>query len=405
MRFHQFSSIRLLCVLALGLVLGACRHDSTTPPTDDCCHGVINFTAQDSLGHGVQGAAVTLSGTTTDGTSVTRGPETTTDGGHTTFREMCPGTYVIHTTKDGYHTSESHATLTCNDTVSLSTTLYSTSSTTGDCTAGQITLIVHDSATGAVLTGGQATLYHNGVAVSTLAMGSTAVWYHLGTGHYSFALTKDGYNAVHFDIDSLTCDQHRTVEWHMSAIHTQHDSCCNNVMELSLTDHSTGHALGGATVTISRDGMTSITATTTDAGAVRFGDLCTGSYHVVISKDGYHSADTSFGEECGTGRSISMSLMPTATNCCTAVLALHLEDSIHNDVNIQGATVTVRIDGTHDNLRTGTTTDGGNYTTDGLCGHTTYIITFSKDGYNTTSYVVQFGDCQTYHETYGLHTH
>jgi hypothetical protein len=412
MRHSYYSSIRVLCVLALGLVFGACRHDSTTqPPTDDCCHGVINFTAQDSAtGHGVQGAAVTLSGTTSAGTAVTRGPETTTDGGHTTFREMCPGTYVIHTSKDGYHTSESHVTLTCDDTVSLTTTLASATSTNTECHSGQITLIVHDSATGQVLTGGSATLYHNGQAVSTLTIGTGAVWYHLGTGHYSFSLTKDGYHSpVHFDIDSLTCDEHRTVEWHMSPVHsTPHDSCCNNVMELALTDGSTHHALAGATVIISRDGMTSITETTTDGGNVRFADLCTGHYHVVISKDGYHSADTSFGEECGTGRSISMSLWPntTTTGCDSSSMTIRLADSTHQDTYLSGATVTIRIDGHSDNIASGTTTDGGYfYSHNNLPGHTTYILTFSKDGYNTKTVVWQLTDCHNYHETWVLSHH
>ena len=60
-------------------------------------------------------------------------------------------------------------------------------------------------------------------------------------------------------------------------------------------------------------------------------------------------------------------------------MSLHVQDSVHHDSNIQGATVTIRIDGNHDNLRSGTTTDGGNYITDGLCGHTTYIVTITKD--------------------------
>jgi hypothetical protein len=128
---------------------------------------------------------------------------------------------------------------------------------------------------------------------------------------------------------------------------------------------------------------------------------------VVVTKDGYHSADSSFGEECGTGRSLKMSLTPTSntTNCCTAVMSLHVEDSVHQDMNLQGATVTIRIDGSTQPLRSGTTTDGGNFTSDQLCGQTTYIVTITKDGYTTKSVAMQFTDCHTYTETILLHTH
>src|SRR5205823_1743452 len=113
----------------------------------------------------------------------------------------------------------------------------------------------HDSATGALITGGHASLYHNGQLVSTLEMGTGAVWEHLGTGHYSFSISHDGYPAKEFSIDDLTCDEHRNVERTWGALH-EHNDCCDGVLEYTITDASTGHALSGALVTITNGSAT-----------------------------------------------------------------------------------------------------------------------------------------------------
>ncbi len=404
MKIQSFSTIRVLCVLAIAALLGACRHDSPIQPpasTNDCCHGVIGILALDSAGNHISGAAVTLNGTTTDGTTVTRGPETTNGDGATAFRELCPGRYEIHAAKDGYHTASTVIEMTCNDTTHATMTLFAVPSntTTGDCHSGRITLEVHDSATNALITGGTANLYHNGHLVSSKAMGTTAVWEGLDTGAYSFSLSHDGYAPVEFAVEPLSCNQHRSAGHTMAALH----DCCNGVVELSITDASTTHPLGAASVTMTRSGMTTLTATSTDNGSVRFGSLCTGNYRMVVHRDGYVDTVIEFAETCNATHGYPVALNAVHTdNCCTAIMSMHVEDSVHHDTVLAGATVTIRIDGNNDNLRTGTTTDGGNYTTDGLCGHTTYIVTISKDGYNSRTFHWQFTDCHTYTETFLL---
>ena len=398
--------IRVLCLLTLATLFGACRHDTPTQPpaSTDCCHAVINVAVQDTNGHGISGAAVSLNGTTTDGATVARGPETTTDGGATAFRELCPGRYELHAVKDGYVTTSKVVELTCNDTVRTEMVLHSSAATTttSDCHSGRITLVVTDSATHAALTGGSASLYHNGHLISTKELGSSAVWDGLETGAYSFSITHDGYTSFETTIDTLTCNEQRTVNRTMSA--TAHD-CCSGVVELTATDAGTGHALSGTVVTITQNGVTH-TATSTDNGAVRFGDLCEGGYRIVTHHDGYVDSVIEFTESCNATHGYNVALNAVHTdNCCTAVMSLHVEDSIHNDSNIQGATVTIRIDGNHDTFRTGTTTDGGNYTTDGVCGHTNYIVTITKDGYNSQTFSMPFTDCHTYSWTVLLGHH
>ncbi|MFI5201664.1 MAG: carboxypeptidase-like regulatory domain-containing protein [Candidatus Kapaibacterium sp.] len=142
-------------------------------------------------------------------------------------------------------------------------------------------------------------------------------------------------------------------------------------------------------------------ATTTDNGSVRFDGLCMGNYRITINHDGYSQGVIEFSEECNATHGFTKSLLSTSTNtgCDTASLTIHVRDSLHQDTNLSGATVTIRIDGHSDNFTSGTTTDGGYYYSDhNLPGHTTYIVTISKDGYTTKSFSVQVGDCKNYGE-------
>src|SRR5437763_916731 len=68
--------------------------------------------------------------------------------------------------------------------------------------------------------------------------------------------------------------------------------CPAGVLERGVSDPWNGNPLQGATVTLSKDNATTGTATTTDGGAARFGSLCEGSYHLLVTKDGYHGWDT-----------------------------------------------------------------------------------------------------------------
>jgi hypothetical protein len=75
---------------------------------------------------------------------------------------------------------------------------------------------------------------------------------------------------------------------------------------------------------------------------------------------------------------------------------------VHRDTRLSGVTVTIRVDGSNDIIAQGTTNDQGQFTANHLHGHTTYIVTFSKDGYNEKHFAWQFTDCRDYTETFGL---
>ncbi|HET6400250.1 MAG TPA: carboxypeptidase regulatory-like domain-containing protein [Candidatus Kapabacteria bacterium] len=299
--------------------------------------------------------------------------------------------------------SASLITSSCRHTSPTGPTDTTIATDTSSCCHGRITLTVYDSATGHALDGGSASLYEDDQLVSTKPMNvNGTVWDGLCPGHYHFALSKDGYHSTEFALDSLGCNATREVHHTMVAETTNRgDSCCGGVVELTVTDSLTSHGISGAEVVIYYNGTELRSTITTDNGSARFDGLCMGSYRITINHDGYSQGVIEFNEECNATHGFTKSLLSTTTTstCDTASLTIHVRDSLHQDTNISGAMVTIRIDGHSDNFASGTTTDGGYYYSDhNLPGHTTYIVTISKDGYNTNSFAVQIGDCKNYEE-------
>ncbi len=274
---------------------------------------------------------------------------------------------------------------------------------TSSCCHGRITLAVYDSATGHALDGGSASLYDDGQLVSSKPMNvNGTLWDGLCPGHYHIALSKDGYHSTEFALDSMGCNATREVHHPLSAVATNSgDSCCGGVVEMRVADSLTGHGISGADVVIYYNGTELRSTTTTDNGNARFDGLCMGSYRITINHDGYSQGVIEFYEHCNATQNFTKSLLTTTTTngCDTASLTIHVRDSIHQDMNVSGATVTIRIDGRNDNFTSGTTdSDGYYYTHHNLLGHSTYIVTISKDGYHTQSIVMQIGDCKNYAE-------
>ena len=278
------------------------------------------------------------------------------------------------------------------------------------CCHGRITLTMYDSATGHALDGGSASLYGNDQLIQTKHLSTTGtVWDGLCPGHYHVVVSKDGYNPKTIALDTLGCNGTDTVHGTLAPETTSHpsDTCCHGVVELTVDDSTTHTGLSGATVVLTNRTLgTSQTRTTSD-GSVRFDGLCPGNYLCQITKDGYTTSTFDFLESCNEGQPFTKSLLSNATShtCDTASITVRIQDSIHRDTYLSGVLVRVRMDGHPGIVDSGYTTDGGYFTAMGLTSPATYILTFSKDGYNEKEVVMQLGDCRNYHETYALGTH
>ncbi|SRR5579883_72284 len=407
MKTVRITSLIAVAGLFLLSFVTSCRHNPTGPTNTDstsheCCNGVIGMHVQDTNGHAISGASFGVTGPNNTSRS-----ETTNGDGNAHVTGLCPGIYHIRIAKDGYNVEEFSDTLTCNDTVNQTRVLHSSTTTNHDCCNGSINLIVRDSATGALLTGGTATLYHGSQSLGSKTIGSQAIWTGLCPGEYWISLSKDGYHQKSIYLvhgDTLGCNDQREVHAYLSAVTSvPRDTCTNGRAYLSVHDSLSGAAISGATINVYHSGGSLDTTEYSTSQSVRIpahGGLTPGSYRVTINKDGYHEAVVEFTISCNEEHSFSVALMPTTNaNCCNAIFGIHVEDSIHSTA-IQGASVTIY--GNNQTIASGTTTDGGNFTADGICGHTTYTIRVSKDGYNLKYETVQVGDCTTYNETISL---
>ncbi len=274
---------------------------------------------------------------------------------------------------------------------------------TSSCCHARITLTMTDSVTGHLLDGGSASLYGNDQLISTKSMSTSGtVWDGLCPGHYHVTVSKDGYHTETFLLDTLGCNGTETPQHVLDPeARTNGDSCCHGILEISVHDSNNGESITGATVNLTNRTNGSTYTRMTSSGLVRFDGVCPGNYLCIISNTHFDSSKFDFEMTCNDSLSFSKSIAMVAANaeCDTTSTTIHVRDSLHRDSNIAGATVTIRIDGHHDNFASGITNAEGYYYSDSnLPGHETYIVTISKDGYHTRSIIMQVGDCRNYSE-------
>jgi|GEM_PF-2468589 len=409
MKFARFSIFLAIAGLFFLSFASSCRHDSPTGPTDttgnsdtsSCCHGRLTLTVTDSAtGHPLDGGTASLY----EGSHLIAAKTMNESG--TVWDGLCPGRYHMTISKDGYSASNFDIdSLGCNATRTISRTLSSSTAHSGDsCCSGRDYITAEDSSTHQVLLGATIVLLNRTTGVSQTATTSSSTngvirFGDLCPGNYLCTITKDGYTTLSFDW-LQTCDEVLSFTKSLLGVHHS-DSCCSGIVELTVTDSGTGHGISNASVILYDNGNQLHSAYSGDNGSVRFDGLCEGSYRITINHDGYTQGVVEFYEHCNTTHSFAASLLATTTTtaCDTASISVHVRDSIHQDMNVSGATVTLRIDGHSDNFTNGTTNSEGYYFTDhNLPGHTTYIMTISKDGYATKSIVWQIGDCKNYGE-------
>jgi hypothetical protein len=370
---------------------------ATSTDHDTCCGGTFRINVTDSAsGDGLTSGTVTM---TRSGVTHTA----TIEHGYVVFHDVCVGQYVFHIAKEHYRGIEFTETMHCNDSITMNRVLAQESSTSADsCCGGSITLYVRDSASNELLNSGTASLWQGSTQLQMRTIASTGIHFeHLCQGTYQLSLGREGYAHIEFNVE-VGCNEAVSVTRLLAQAH-QTDSCCNGVVELSLHDSTTNAAIAGATVHLYISGSLLHTATTNDDGGVRFASLCNGNYRMTINKSGYGERVIEFELGCSGTRGFSAKLLAVSHDtCCNAIMQVHVLDSLHS-TNLEGATVTIRY---HDvTIDHGTTNADGSWAADGLCGSRIYVVTISKDGYNTKSINWTFTDCRTYSETFRLSTH
>ncbi|MBS1913231.1 MAG: carboxypeptidase regulatory-like domain-containing protein [Bacteroidetes bacterium] len=360
---------------------------------DSCCRGYLRIIPKDSNGVNLSGATVRI-------TKTGMNPRTlVSNGDGAIFHEMCDGTYVVHITKDGYRPIEFTVTLHCNDSVVTDRRMDHVPANNNDsCCNGRLQVNTHDSTTNANVNGASVVLRKAGVVVGTATSAEGhVVFEHLCTGDYTVVIEKDGYVRQEFTVH-LDCNGHVEVTRSLAPSGGNQDTCCHGRITVTVRDSVTNAVLANTTVRIWKNGTLIATRTTDANGHAVFENLCAGTYAFDFSHDGYAAREMGgVTIQCNGTAEVSKQLVHNPDNCCTAVFRFHVKDSAVADGGwISGVTVTIT---SGNDTWTGTTNGDGTYVREALCGHKTYTITFSKDGFHTKSITIQLTDCRTAEET------
>ena len=353
--------------------------------SDSCCNGVVKVIIKDSQGNRLTPASLKLwKGGSLLGTYTANGD------GYVLLTKLCPGTYGVNLSKDGYKGMEFSFTITCNDTLTYEKTLSSEDS----CCNGVVKVIVKNN-NGTRLTPATVRLWKGGTKLSSYTTNNDGVviFTKLCEGNYAIDVSKDGYTGVEFSF-TMTCDDTLTYEKTLTA--NQQDTCCNGVVKFIFRTEG-GEALANTGVKMTRNGSVVRSGNAGSDGTITFRELCNGTYAIRVARDGYKVQEFNLTLDCNDTVEVERTLV--RDTCCTGVLQLHvIDDSTGTAIN--EARIEVRRDGSM--FTDGYTNNEGNFGRENICAPSTYSVRISKDGYTTREFTFTYTGCTSKSETIRL---
>jgi hypothetical protein len=357
-------------------------------PEVQCCSQLNVFVKDIKTNSGVPGAEVKLTKSGTDQNTLLK----TNDAGYVTFNDVCTGNYWIRISKSGYKVLEQDGIIfqSC-DTLNMTFQLSQIQQDT--CCNGSLTIYPKDSVTGAVISGAVVKLWKNGQLIKTVTVsnGEPAKFNELCQGTYGVSVAQEHYNEKEKSFE-IACNQTKEEPIYLSKI--QQDTCCDNKIIIYAKDSTSNAALANATVRLSQNGQTITTKTTDAHGRVAFENLCTGTYTLNITKDGYKNLEIHQEVSCHTSKELTEFL--ARTPCHTAVLKFQTKDYDSGEI-LANVKVVISLNGLV--IFEGRTNSEGNIVIDGLTAPDVYEATFTTDGYQTRTIEMTFVECNVLTET------
>ncbi|MEO6940816.1 MAG: carboxypeptidase regulatory-like domain-containing protein [Candidatus Kapaibacterium sp.] len=335
---------------------------------------------------------------------------TTDSTGYVNFEHLCAGNYGLRFSKDGFHVVERSVTIGHCDTTGLDIRMEAGANTGDSCCHTRVVINPRDSSNGTIILGAMVSITKANTSFgSHMSTGAGAVFEGLCPGVYNVNITSDHFAHIEFSF-TLTCAQSLEINRGMLASGGGHnsDSCCHGLIVVNVLDSATTNGLSGATVHLFHGSTLLGTSISNDHGVAQFAGLCPGDYSVSLNREHYTEQGFTTSLTCNDTVRFSRTLAPVSTSgggghdsCCNAGMVLTIRDADHHDTRLGNVTVTI----TKDNqiITSGTTNADGGFTADGLCGHATYHVTFTRDGYHLADTNFTYTDCTTIHENIDLH--
>jgi hypothetical protein len=343
--------------------------------TDTCCDNKIITVVKNGEGQVQANAKVKLM---KGGQIVTY--KITGDDGKVTFENLCTGTYSVYILKEGYATKEySYGEITCHQTKDATVVITSTQ----NC-CGYFNPLVLDSATGNALQGASIKLTKEGWAGAIKTTGDNGKTYfgELCPGKYYVRISKDNYKVIETYFTITLCDTLKP-EYKLQVL--SKDTCCDNKLIFYPKDSESKLIINGAVVKLWKGGQIVKTLTIANGDPAKFYELCTGTYGISVSAEGYTGKEANYTFTCSQIKEEILYLTKNQQDtCCDNVLKINVKEA-ETDNYLSGATVKLYKGSTLVTYKT--TGDNGQVVFENLCSGS-YSIKVMRDGYNTKEFAV-----------------
>jgi len=363
---------------------------STPPP--DTCYGAFNLVVKDNAnGEPINEVEVKLTKEGWEGAK-----KYTDNSGKVSFGQLLPGKYFVRIAKTGYQVIETYFYIEKCDTINWEKKLIK-SEQKDSCCAGKIIVYPKDESSKTIINGAVVKLWKGGQLIKTLTISDNqpAKFIDLCEGKYGISVVANGYKGKEADI-TLGCNKIEELVFYLTK--NQQDTCCNNKLIVYVKDDSTGQALKNAKVRIWKGGQQLTYKLTDDNGKVVFEELCKGTFGVDIIREGYKSIEFQFEVNCNDTKEYTKTMTKNIP-CTTAGLKFYVKD-YESGTPISDVKIEIKVGG--QKIVEGYTNNDGYFIKENLAAPAVYLVTFSKDGYQSQSIEIQVKECKLYGETIRL---
>ena len=260
---------------------------SLTPPPDTCCKGKVNFYVKDKNAVFYKNALVKLKQS-----GVVKVDGKTNENGYVGFEALCEGKYSVLVSLDGFKTLETEVELKCDETIEVTRVVEANN----DCCEGNAEIVIKDK-DGKKVPNALIKFKLNGVVKADGKTNSDGYikLEDLCEGKYSVFVSVDGYKSTEFEFVvkcNLTTEASKVIEKNST-------DCCNNFIDVTVKDKSSGDKIENATAYIYLNGNVIKELKTNKNGRIELGDRCKGNYKIKVMKVGYNTEYREFKLDCG----------------------------------------------------------------------------------------------------------
>ena len=252
------------------------------PAEEKCCDNTVTVKITDKAGNALEGVNGVIRW---EGKNYGEGKSN--GEGVITFTEICEGKYEIRIAKEGWIVQEFIVEVGCDDKT-IERTMEATQE---ECCDATLRVKVRNGENELALQNATVKVRQEGKVIAEGKTNAEGVveFDGLCEGTYSLLIQREGFKAAEANVE-VECNRENNVQKDLTP-----NECCDALLKHIVIDKATEARIEGATVKVYFDGKLVEDATTNGDGIAIVDGLCAPrTYVIVISKDGYKTAEYEF---------------------------------------------------------------------------------------------------------------